>query len=201
MGTRRRASLLVGMASRSRERWEAEPGWRPARREAFERYRDMGLGRSVRKVARALNKSASLIGRWSAEDNWPGRAESWDAECDRRRRAEFLEATVDASREQGEVAGRIREGVDAFTRSFLDEVAEYRERGEDPFADLTPSQKLTKLGAAARALQCAQQVERLARGVSTDNLGGHDGGPLVPPDIERKSTAELVEYLTGRRAA
>ena len=96
---------------------------------------------------------------------------------------------------------RIREGVDAFARSFLDQLVEYRERGEDPFADLSPSQKLTKLGAAARALQCAQQVERLARGVSTDNVGGHDGGALVPPDIERKSTAELEAYLTGRRAA
>ena len=159
------------------------------------------MAEGVRKVARALNKSASLIGRWSAEGKWPERAESWDAECDRRRRAEFLEATVDASREQGEVAARIRDGVDAFARSFLDQVAEYRERGEDPFADLTPSQKLTKLGAAARALQSAQQVERLARGVSTDNVGGHNGGPLVPEEVERKSTAELEEYLTGRRAA
>jgi hypothetical protein len=157
-------------------------------------------GRSVRKVARALNKSASLIGRWSAEGNWPERAESWDAECDRRRRAEFMEATVDASR----CRRRSRpgsEGVDAFARSLLDQVAEYRERGEDSFADLTPSPKLTKMGAAARALQSAQQVERLARGVSTDNVGGYDGGPLVPSEIERKTTAELEAYLTGRAAA
>jgi hypothetical protein len=98
------------------------------------------------------------------------------------RRAEFIEATVDASREQAQVAARIREGVDAFARSFLDQVAGYRERGEDPFADLSPSQKLAKMGAAARAVQSAQQVERLARGVSTDNVGGCEGGPLVAPE-------------------
>jgi hypothetical protein len=57
------------------------------------------------------------------------------------------------------------------------------------------------MGAAARALQSAQQVERLARGVSTDNVGGYDGGPLVPSEIERKTTAELEAYLTGRAAA
>jgi hypothetical protein len=74
-------------------------------------------------------------------------------------------ATVAVSREQAETAARIRLGVDAFARSFLDELARYRERGEDPFSDLTPSQKLAKLGPAARALQHAQQVKRLARGL------------------------------------
>lgn len=57
------------------------------------------------------------------------------------------------------------------------------------------------MGAAARALQSAQQVERLARGVTTDNVGGYDGGPLAPPEVERKSVAELEAYLTGRAAA
>ena len=187
-------------ARRGHEPWQADPGWHPARREAFIVYRDMPQ-RSIRAVARALGKSATLIGRWSSEDDWPERVAAWQAEVDQRRREEFMEATADVSRQQAESAARIREGVDAFARSFLDQVAEYRERGEDPFADLTPSQKLTKMGAAARALQSAQQVERLARGVSTDNVGGYDGGPLVPREVERKSVAELEAYLTGRAAA
>jgi hypothetical protein len=40
-------------------------------------------------------------------------------------------------------------------------------------------------------------MERLAHGLSTDNLGGRDGGPLSP-DIERKTEEELTGYLTGR---
>jgi hypothetical protein len=157
--------------------------------------------RSYAKVARALRKSTTLLRRWSHEDGWPERCAAWDAELDLRRREEFAAATVDASRGQAETAARIRLGVDAFARSFLDELARYRERGEDPFADLTPSQKLTKLGAASRALQHAQQVERLARGLSTENVGGRAGEALIPPEIERKSMDELQVYLLGRREA
>jgi len=49
----------------------------------------MGAERSVRRVAKRLGKSASLVGRWSAEDDWPERAAAWDAELDLRRREEF----------------------------------------------------------------------------------------------------------------
>lgn len=80
-----------------------------------------------------MGKSATLVGRWSGHDGWPERAGAWDAEVDRRRREEFAAAAVDASREQAETAALIRLGVDAFARSFLDELAAYRERGEHPF--------------------------------------------------------------------
>ena len=157
----------------------------------------MGAERSTAKVARALGKSKTLMDRWSGQGGWPARAGAWDAGLDLRRREEFAAATVDASREQAETAARIRLGVDAFARSFPDELARYRERGEDPFSDLSPSQKLAKLGVAARALQHAQQVERLARGLPTE----HARGAPIPPDIAHKSVDELQAYLLGRREA
>ena len=174
--------------------WVADPSWHPARRGAFECYRDMGAERSTAKVARALGKSKTLMDRWSGQDGWPARAGAWDAELDLRRREEFAAATVDVSRDQAETAAKIRLGVDAFAQSFLADLEVYCERGEDPFADLTPSQKLAKLGAAARALQHAQQVERLARGLSTENVAGHAGTWPIPPEIERKSVEELEAY-------
>jgi hypothetical protein len=183
------------------EPWEADPSWHPARRRAFECYRDMGAERSTAKVARALGKSKTLMDRWSGQDGWPARASAWDAELDLRRREEFAAATVDASRGQAETAALIRLGIDAFARSFLDDLARYRERGEDPFADLSPSQKLAKLGAAARALQHAQQVERLARGLPTESVGVHAAEALIPPEIARKSVDELQAYLVGREEA
>jgi len=182
------------------EPWEPEPGWHPARRHAFLTFRDMPE-RSYPKVARELAKSTTLIKRWAAEDGWQARVRAWDAELDMRRREEFAASAVDASREQAETAARIRLGIDTFARSFLGELADYRERGEDPFADLTPSQKLAKLGAAARALQHAQRVERLARGLSTENVGGRFGEAPIPPEIERKTVEELEAYLLGRRDA
>jgi hypothetical protein len=42
--------------------WEADPAWHPARREAFVAYRAMP-DRSIRAVARSLDKSATLVGR------------------------------------------------------------------------------------------------------------------------------------------
>jgi hypothetical protein len=72
-----------------------------------------------------LAKSTTLIKRWAAEDGWQERVRAWDAEVDLRRREEFAAATVDASREQAETAARIRLGIDAFARSFLDELARY----------------------------------------------------------------------------
>jgi hypothetical protein len=158
---------------------------------------DRCAGRHRRWTARSSSVALSTV-RWAAEDGWQERVRAWDAELDARRREEFAAATVDASRQQAETAARIRLGVDAFARSFLDELARCRERGEDPFADLTPSQKFAKLGGAARALQHAQQVERLARGLSTDSIDG--GAVAIPPHIERMSEQELVEWLTGRRS-
>ena len=133
----------------------------PGAPEGLVAFRDMPE-RSYPKVARALAQATTLSKRWASEDGWQERVRAWDAEVDQRRREEFAAAAVDASREQAETAARIRLGVDAFARTFLDELAQYRER-EDPVADLSPSQKLAKLGAAARALQHVQQVERLAR--------------------------------------
>jgi hypothetical protein len=46
---------------------------------------------------------------------------------------------------------------------------------------------------AGRAFAQVVQVERLARGLSTEN----GGQPLVPPEVERKSTEELRAYLVG----
>ena len=41
-----RVYALVAMATSAREPWKAEPHWHPARREAFEVYRDLGAERS-----------------------------------------------------------------------------------------------------------------------------------------------------------
>jgi hypothetical protein len=39
----------------------------------------------------------------------------------------------------------------------------------------------------------------LARGLSTENVGGRDGEALIPPEVARKSVEELEAFLLGRR--
>jgi hypothetical protein len=52
--------------------------------EAFSKYRDMGIERSLRKVAQELSKSETIIKRWSGQHDWVERVKSFDAEMDRK---------------------------------------------------------------------------------------------------------------------
>ena len=75
--------------------------------EAWLLYRDQPpqQGRSLRRVAQALHKSLTLIGRWSAVWEWQSRAERWDVVVERRtrqaKRAQAVEALLAYQTEMG----------------------------------------------------------------------------------------------------
>jgi len=58
--------------------WERKPDESHKAYEAFSIYRDMGINRNVRAVAQKLNKSLTIIGRWSSRYNWVERAGAYD---------------------------------------------------------------------------------------------------------------------------
>lgn len=70
--------------------WEQQPGESAKAFKAFSLYRDMGIERSVRKVAQRLNKSLTLIGRWSSAHNWPERVRAYDRDLDRQAHAQAV---------------------------------------------------------------------------------------------------------------
>jgi len=70
--------------------WEQQPGESAKAFEAFAIYRDMGVERSVRKVTQRLNKSLTLIGKWSSRYNWPERARANDRDLDRQAHAQAV---------------------------------------------------------------------------------------------------------------
>ena len=70
--------------------WEQQPGESAKAFEAFAIYRDMGVERSVRKVTQRLNKSLTLIGKWSSRYNWPKRARAYDRDLDRQAHAQAV---------------------------------------------------------------------------------------------------------------
>lgn len=70
--------------------WEQQPGESAKAFEAFAIYRDMSAERSVRKVTQRLNKSLTLIGKWSSRYNWPERARAYDRDLDRQAHAQAV---------------------------------------------------------------------------------------------------------------
>lgn len=59
--------------------WSRQTDEGPRAWEAFSTYRDMGLSRSLSKVARILKKSTQLIARWSSVHSWQPRINAFDA--------------------------------------------------------------------------------------------------------------------------
>ena len=63
--------------------WEQQPGESAKAFEAFKTYRDMGAERSMRKVAQRLNKSLTMLSKWSGPWSWQERVRAYDREMDR----------------------------------------------------------------------------------------------------------------------
>jgi hypothetical protein len=58
--------------------WEQQPDEGPEAFEAFDTYAKMGPTRSLERVATELDKSFTLMGRWSSRHAWTIRANAWD---------------------------------------------------------------------------------------------------------------------------
>jgi hypothetical protein len=184
------------VAERAPEPWEPDPRWNRPRTEAFVAYRDMP-SRTFAALARELRKSGSMLRKWAQQDDWEARVKAWDAECDRVLREEFAEGLADVARAQAADAAQLREALLEPARAFLAWLAERRKNGEDPWAGLTAAERVRLVQASGRAFAQVVTAERLAHGLSTDNLAGHDGGPLVPAAVQDKTADQLAAYLAG----
>lgn len=58
--------------------WERQPDETVKAFEAFSIYRDLGVNRNIRDVAQKLDKSLTIIGRWSSANNWVERVQAYD---------------------------------------------------------------------------------------------------------------------------
>ena len=132
------------MAEGTVESWERQGGESVQAFEAFAVYRDLGPARSVTKVARELDKSRALVGRWSRQFAWVLRASAYDQEQDRL----FLSEQAQARREIARRHAKLAQAVQSKAVARLQTL--------DP-RELTPSELL-------RYIQVAAEIERRAVG-------------------------------------
>lgn len=65
------------------EPWERQPGETEKAYEAFLVYKNLGPGRSIKKVSDRLQKTYALIYRWNMRYKWKTRVEAFDRESER----------------------------------------------------------------------------------------------------------------------
>jgi hypothetical protein len=141
--------------------------------EAFARYMRMPRGeRAVARAAHELNKSISLLSKWSREWSWPARARARDHEQDEQERLSKLDAARKMGDRHAQQSALI---VNALTQPAL---ALMRKIQENPglMADMlepnadgkVPASKIKAvfemIVRAAHALPQVTGIERLARG-------------------------------------
>lgn len=132
--------------------------------EAFSIYRDMGRERSLSKVAEKLQKSETLMGRWSREHGWVDRAAKWDDENDR------IEREI-AQREQAKAIKEMRKRHADLAQAML--IKSARALARIPDDEIKP-------GDVSRMVDIACKLERISRGDVGEVIEERDGGPATP---------------------
>ncbi len=139
--------------------------------EAFALYRDAGVSRSTRAVARQCGKCASLIQRWSRRHRWQQRIQAFE---------EHLAVITRQAEERklASMAGRWAERVEESRQKDYEVAQALRTRAMEYLAK--PPEKSPSCADLARMAEIASKLERLALGLPTESqaLSGPDGQPL-----------------------
>lgn len=146
------------------EPWERRENETTKAYEAFCIYRDMGRERSLSKVAEKQQKSGSLIGRWSRENDWVERAAKWDDEQDR------IEREI-AQKEQAKAIKDMRKRHADLGQAMLIKAA--RALAKIPDDEIKP-------GDISRMVDVASKLERISRGDVGEVVEERDGGTATP---------------------
>lgn len=139
--------------------WERQPGETTKQFEAFAIYRDMGMDRSLSKVARELSKSKQLLTRWSSANNWVDRCEAYDVEQDRLLRAQQQKDIKNMRKRHAKIAEAMLIKAANALKAIPDEEV--------------------KAGDISRMVDIASKLERISRGDVGDVVEQRDGGESV----------------------
>lgn len=191
--------------------------------ESYKCYRDLGPERSIRKVARKLGKSETLMARWSSKYGWVERARERDDYVEGIKQSALREHQREAALSTAARAAAVEQQVLANREKAGELTAEVLRRYERQLASLPLVRKTVvregedgKPGiyriepAVENPTLDAQRLHRIAVGVGgkddLDALGGSGarvpGGGYGRPDEEvEEEFEEFVDELVRAREA
>lgn len=182
--------------------WERQVGETPVAWMAFQRYRDMPLPRSMRRLEAQGFKDKKRLGTWSTQWGWVARVDAYDAMLERER----IAARVQGVRTMEERHAQIAEvGLAALAMPLI-ALGQRRQVGEaqvDRLEELRalPTGDLLRIAShASRSMARLTQVERNARGDGVDDgpPPAAASSPVEPlPEEERLRSMFLALFESG----
>jgi len=140
--------------------WDRQDGEGAAAWSAFQIYRDLGSGRTIKQVAERLQRSPTHIGDYSIKFHWQDRIAAWEAELDRLARAENVAAILDMRKNHAGLAtdmlAKAAEGLDRIAAEDL--------KAQD----------------ICRLVEIGAKLERIARGDVGEVVENREGEALEP---------------------
>lgn len=187
----------VGLTHPNVDPWERQPTEGDERWRTFQAYRDMGVPRSLRRLAEQLGCNPSLLTQRSREDDWQARIAAWDLEQDRQRREALRAGNIAAGERHATIAASGLQAASAVNLAWLNRVGKETERLQSmPFDEL--SDLMVRVNRVVPRLVVA---ERLARGMSTEHTEHSGSVDVHREQVERWSDAELDAFLLGASSA
>lgn len=148
--------------------------------EAFTVYRELETGkRSLEAVAQMLNKSKTLLARWSTANNWVERAAAYDDHLREQERLEYEKARKIAKRNRITILGGLE-------RIVVAAIKEMQAKGNK---DYSPSE----LTQAIRLLLEQERIEFDDLPTQKHEVSGEGGGPIKFTEVIVELPNESME--------
>ena len=150
--------------------WDARLDESSKAYEAFSIYRDMGIQRTLGKVAAKLKKSDTLIARWSRTYGWVERAAAWDAEQDRLQREEIRKLQIEEIKKMRKRHAKLASDMLVKAAKALQKIPEEEIKPVD----------------VSRMVETASKLERISRG---------DVGEVIEERVGESAPSPVTFYM------
>lgn len=169
---------------------ETEKAWA-----AFELYRNMPSGtRSMDSVAKTVGVSGQRIYQFSAQYAWTKRVRDYDRYLDRIKVRELEAEYADMGRRQGQQAAYLAEMLMYPARELVKRMTNDPDKFTKEMETLPIAEALDMAVKAARVWPQIMKAERLAHGLTTENIGG-DIEDATEHVIRIDASTDAVTYL------